>query len=151
MIDKLLDFPDTIRVGADTLRFRATSDETGGDVLAVEVTMPPGGGPPMLHRHSQSEIYRVEAGEFAIYLEDAAGTVTRLVASAGDVIPIAGGRQHTIRNESDADARAYVVFAPGASMETFVRAAAESGGDVPKVLSLAAAHGIEMTGPLPEG
>jgi hypothetical protein len=36
-------------------------------------------------------------------------------------------------------------------METFVRAAAESGGDVPKVLSLAAAHGIEMTGPLPEG
>ena len=70
------------------------------------------------------------------------------------VVAIAGGREHTVRNESAADASAFVVFAPGSQMERFVRAAGELGGDGPpgveQVLALAAAHGITMTRPLEE-
>jgi hypothetical protein len=69
------------------------------------------------------------------------------------VVHIAGGRAHTIRNEFDADALAYVVFAPGTAMEGFVRAAARLGGDGPPaaadVLALAERHGIRMAGPVP--
>ncbi len=60
-------------------------------------------------------------------------------------VAIPGGREHTIRNESAAEARAFVVFAPGAPMERFARAAAAGTADV---IALAAAHGIEITRPL---
>jgi hypothetical protein len=66
---------------------------------------------------------------------------------------IPGGRAHTIRNESDTDATAYVVFSPGSEMERFLRAADALGGDGPPapeaVLALAARHGIEITGASP--
>ena len=75
--------------------------------------MPPGGGPPMLHRHDAFEAYRVDAGELAFYLESEGGEVTRTVAGPGSVVAIPGGREHTIRNESGAEAEALVVFTPG--------------------------------------
>ena len=81
--------------------------------------MPASGGPPGLHRHPSAEVYRVEAGELCLYVEDAGGTVERIVAGPGEVVHIAGGRAHTIRNEAAEEARAYVVFVPG-----FARAAA---------------------------
>jgi hypothetical protein len=58
-----------------------------------------------------------------------------------------------IRNETDADAVAFVVHAPGAPMENFMRAvatlAAEDAASMDTVLDVAAQHGIEMLGPLP--
>ena len=48
-----------------------------------------------------------------------------MTARAGDTVPLAGGTPHTIRNESDADAVAFMVHAPGAPMEDFSRAAAD--------------------------
>jgi mannose-6-phosphate isomerase-like protein (cupin superfamily) len=125
---------DKILVGKDELRFRATSDA----LLAIEVRIGPGGGPPFLHRHGPEEIYRVERGTLTVYLED-----ERRSAGPGDVVHIPAGRAHTVRNESDEDATAYVVFTPGAPMERFFRAAAalDSGGDLP---ALATRHGIEM-------
>lgn len=142
---------DELRVGNDGIRFRVTSAQTDGAVVAAEVRMPAGGGPPMLHRHAPAEVYRVERGELAIYLESGDGTIARVVASRGSVVPIPGGRAHTIRNESGEEALAYVVFAPGAPMERFVRAAAAlpTPPRVEDVLALAERHGIEMTGPIP--
>jgi oxalate decarboxylase/phosphoglucose isomerase-like protein (cupin superfamily) len=141
---------DSLRVGTDELQLRVTSDETGGALLAMEVRLPGGGGPPALHRHAPEEIYRVERGELALYIEDEQGDVQRTPAGPGDVIHIPGGRAHTVRNESDDDALAYVVFAPGAQMEQFVRAAAALATDhapsVDEVLALAERHGIEMAG-----
>ena len=69
-------------------------------------------------------------------------------------MPLIGGTPHTVRNESDADAVAFVVHAPGVPMEQFTRAAeamaAEAGEvDVAAVLRLADQHGIEMLGPVP--
>ena len=129
---------DKLLVGSDEIVLRVSS----AAILAAEVRIPPGGGPPALHRHDPDEVYRVEAGRLAIYTGDA-----RREAGPGDVVHIPGGQPHTVRNESEREVRAYVVFSPGPPMERFVRAAAalEPGGDV---LALAARHGVEIMHPL---
>jgi oxalate decarboxylase/phosphoglucose isomerase-like protein (cupin superfamily) len=140
---------ETVTVGGDTLTYRVTSEKSGGALLAFEVVMAPGGGPPALHRHDAFELYRVDAGAFTFYLEDEAGRVAATTAGPGSVVSIPGGREHTIRNESGHEARALVVFSPGAAMERFTRGAgalAASGEpQVSEVMSLAAEHGIELT------
>ena len=83
----------------------------------------------------------------------------RSVASwlgAGDVVWLAGGTAHTIRNEGDEDAVAFGVHSPAAVMEGFTRAvvamAAESPGAPPSmadVLAVAERHGVELLGPVP--
>jgi mannose-6-phosphate isomerase-like protein (cupin superfamily) len=129
---------DTLSIGTDELVFRVTSEESEGALLAVEVRLPAGGGPPALHRHAAAEVYRVERGELAIYVED-----DRIAATPGTVVNIPGGRAHTVRNESGADAHAYVVFTPGTEIERFFRAAAAL-TDPAEVMPLAERHGIEM-------
>jgi oxalate decarboxylase/phosphoglucose isomerase-like protein (cupin superfamily) len=137
---------DQLRVGGDELSFLVTSEESGGALLALEVRLPAGGGPPFLHRHDAAEVYRLDEGELAVYVEDEPGAARRRVLRAGDVIHIPGGRAHTVRNESGVAARAYVVFVPGAGIERFVRAAAAAGPD--EIAELAERHGIEMAGPV---
>jgi hypothetical protein len=94
-------------------------------------------------------------GELAIYLEDEHGEVQRIRAQAGRVVHIPGGRAHTVRNESEAEALAYVVFVPGAEIEQFIRAAsnlaAHQEPSVEEIVTLAERHGIEMAGPVPVG
>ena len=140
---------ERIRVGHDELTLRVTS---AASLLAIDVHMPAGGGPPMLHRHEAAELYRIERGELALYLEED-GAVRRIAAAAGAVIHIPGGAAHTVRNESGADAAAYVVFTPGDAMERFIRAAgalAEAGEpEIEDVLALAERHGVEFTEPVP--
>ena len=137
-----------MRLGTDQLTVRASCADTDGAIFAAEITMPPGGGPPLLHRHAPSEIFHVLDGEFTFYVADDAGAVSRSTATAGEVVPIAGGRAHTIRNESGADATALVVYAPGEQMERFAYAAAEL-TTMDEALALAERHGITMVGPVP--
>jgi mannose-6-phosphate isomerase-like protein (cupin superfamily) len=136
--------PHRLTVGVEELRFRVTSADSGGALLAFEIRMPAGGGPPGLHRHDAAELYVVEHGEFVFYLADDDGQVTRSTAGPGDLVAIPGGHEHTVRNESGAESTAFVVLAPGAAFERFVRAAAVSDD----VIALAAEHGVEMTRPL---
>jgi mannose-6-phosphate isomerase-like protein (cupin superfamily) len=143
-------------LGGDEAVVLAGSAETGGALFAVELRMPPGGGPPVMHRHDPGEVYRVLEGEFTFYVgsgNGAAGPARRFTAGPGDVVPLAGGVPHTVRNESAADAVAFVVHAPGGPMEGFVRAAtALAAGGRPamhEVLEIAARHGIELLGPIP--
>ena len=130
---------ERLKVGNDEITLHVDSERSGGTMVAAEVTIPAGGGPPALHRHPSAELYRVQRGELALYLGD-----ERISAGEGAVVHIPGGTPHTIRNETDAEALAFVVFTPGTEMERFVRAVAASPGDV---LSLAREHGIEMLAP----
>jgi len=137
---------NTITVGHETLAFRVTGEDSDGALAVLEVRMPPGGGPPMLHRHDAFEAYRVDSGELAFYLESEGGEVTRTIAGPGSVVAIPGGREHTIRNESEAEAEALVVFTPGSEMEAFAREAGALTDPGPAdVMAVAAAHGIEIT------
>jgi len=144
---------ECLRLGTDEITILATSAQTGGALFAAMVRMPPGGGPPVMHRHEPGEIYYVTAGEFSFYLGDAAG-VRRVRATAGEVVPLAGGTPHSVRNESAADAVAFVVHAPGAPMEGFARAGAALAADgdpsMDAVLQVAARNGIELLGPIPD-
>jgi mannose-6-phosphate isomerase-like protein (cupin superfamily) len=144
---------DRLLLGADELVVLATSEQTGGALFAALVRMPPGGGPPVMHRHAPGEVYHVLEGEFAFYLGGPGDTVERVVVSAGQVMPLAGDTPHTIRNESEAPAAAFVVHAPGAPMEGFSRAAAalatQGAPSMDAVLGIATQHGIELLGPMP--
>ncbi|HWI73841.1 MAG TPA: cupin domain-containing protein, partial [Baekduia sp.] len=99
-----------MRVGGDEITIHVSSEDSGGALLVAEVGMAAGGGPPAPHRHDAAEVYRVDDGELAIYVEDDGGSLRRFVTGRGDVVHIPGGRAHTVRNESGAAARAYVVF-----------------------------------------
>ena len=134
-----------MRVGSDEIDIQVSSADSDGALMVAAVRMPAGGGPPHLHRHAAAEVYRVDAGELAIYVEDADGAVARRVTGAGELVHIPGGRAHTIRNESPAEARALVVFSPGTDMEAFVRAAATAGRPE-DVVALAERHGIAFAG-----
>ncbi len=144
---------ECLRLGPDEITVLATAAQTGGALLAVEMRMPPGGGPPVMHRHEPGEVYHVLDGEFTFYVGHGFAA-RRITATAGDVVPLAGGTPHTVRNESTADAVAFVVHAPGAPFENFMRAVAAIavGGspDTDAVLSVAAQNGIEMLGPVPD-
>ena len=137
-----------MRVGSDEVRVRVSSGQTEGAMLAIEVHMGPGGGPPGLHRHAPEEVYRVDRGQLTVHLEDGRGEVQRIVADPGTVVHIPGGRMHTVRNESGEDASAFVVFTPGTEMERFLNAANRLAGagppEITDVLALAQRHGIEM-------
>ena len=144
---------ERFQLGTDEITVLATSAQTRGDLFAVEVRMPPGGGPPVIHQHNPSEIYYVLEGEFTFYVGDTDSTPRQVTAGPGDVVPLPGGTPHTVRNNSDKDAVAFVVHTPGRVMEGFSRAAAAiatgGGPSIEDVLSLAERHGIEMLGPIP--
>jgi mannose-6-phosphate isomerase-like protein (cupin superfamily) len=145
---------ERIALGTDELCVLATSEQTDGALFAATMRMPPGGGPPVMHRHAPGEVYHVLDGEFTFYVGRPDGTVRRFTAAAGQVVPLAGNTPHTIRNESDSDALAFVVHAPGAPMERFSRAAAALAAQgeptMDAVLAIAERHGIELLGPVPE-
>jgi len=145
---------ETLRVGSELATVLATTEETNGDLFAVELQMPPGGGPPVMHRHAPSEIYRILSGEFTFYITGPDGTTTRRVAGAGETVTLAGDTPHTVRNESPEDAVAFQVHAPGGPMEGFIRSAAELAADHPptieEVLDIAERNGIELLGPVPD-
>lgn len=145
---------ETLRVGSELATVLATTQQTNGDLFAVELRMPPGGGPPVMHRHAPSEIYRVLSGEFTFYVTGSDGTTLRRVARAGETVTLAGNTPHTIRNESAEDAVAFQVHAPGGPMEGFIRSAAQLAADhtptIEEVLAIAERHGIEMLGPVPD-
>ncbi|MFT4164548.1 MAG: cupin domain-containing protein [Microlunatus sp.] len=141
-------------MGTESATVLATTQETNGDLFAVELRMPPGGGPPVMHRHAPSEIYRVLSGEFTFYLTGSDGIVVRRVAGAGETVTLAGNAPHTVRNESAEDAVALQVHAPGGPMEGFVCGAARLAADhtptIEEVLAIAECNGIELLGPVPD-
>jgi mannose-6-phosphate isomerase-like protein (cupin superfamily) len=141
---------ECLRTGTDQITILSTCAQTGGALFAVEIRMAPGGGPPVMHRHAPGEVYRVIEGEFTFYVaDDGDAPARRITAGPGDVVPLAGNTPHTVRNESTADAVAFVVHAPGALMEGFSRAvAALTDPDMETAMKVAADHGIELLGPI---
>jgi len=146
--------PDVLQVGSEQATVLTTSEETNGDLFAIELRMPPGGGPPVMHRHAPSEVYRIVSGEFAFYITGADGMTTRRVAYAGETVTVASNTPHTIRNESSEEAVAFHVHAPGSAMERFTRSAAQLAADhtptLEEVLAIAERNGIELLGPVPD-
>lgn len=89
-----------------TLRVPLPPTASGDALTILETVNAPGFGPP-LHRHPQTEVFRVIEGRY-LYTCDG----QEFEARAGDTVSIPGGAAHTFVNITDAPARQYVLMLP---------------------------------------
>jgi quercetin dioxygenase-like cupin family protein len=88
--------------------------ETSDRALTIlETVNAPGFGPP-LHRHHETEIFRVLEGR---YLFEVNGQ--RFEAGAGEVVSVPGGDAHGFVNISDKPSRQIVLMLPGMDAQKF--------------------------------
>jgi quercetin dioxygenase-like cupin family protein len=94
-------------LAGDEYRTILSGAETGGTLLLVEMTVQPGGGPP-LHRHRrEDETFVVQSGRLSIWLGDRA-----VEAEAGATVWAPRGVAHTFKNRGDGPARVLLLITP---------------------------------------
>jgi len=128
-----------------SLRVSLPPLSSDGAMTAIETVNAPGFGPP-LHRHTETEIFRVLEG---LYLFEYDGR--RFEAGAGDVVTIPGGAAHAFVNITDRPARQFVLIVPGLDAVAFFTGLADVMKDgLPDKHRLAAfgkKWGVEFLGP----
>ena len=144
-----------MKVGNDEIEFEVTTADGAGGLVAAAVRMPPGGGPPALHRHGPSELYRVERGEFAFYVEAADGAIRALHRRRRrDRRDRRRTRAHDPQRVRGRRGGVRRLRAGGRDGDVRPRRAARRDADAPvpmeRVMAVAAEHGIEITRPLVE-
>jgi quercetin dioxygenase-like cupin family protein len=100
-------------VTGERFTFTDTAATTGGELLAFELALRPGGAVPISHVHpAQAERFEVVAGRMRFRLG------RRMVeAGPGDVVEVAPGARHGFANAGDGDARVRVEVRPALQME----------------------------------
>ena len=99
------------------VRFKLTSEQTGGRLALWEGVLPRGAAPP-LHSHPQDETFYVLDGDVTVWIES-----DERALRAGDAAYAAAGVPHSFRVESDT-ARLLFLSTPG-GIDDYVRALAE--------------------------
>ena len=100
-------------VTGERFTFTHTAATTGGELLAFDFALRPGGAVPMPHVHPiQTERFEVLAGRMRFRV----GLRTR-VAEPGDVIEVAPGVMHSFANAGDDEARLRIEVRPALDME----------------------------------
>jgi quercetin dioxygenase-like cupin family protein len=113
-------------VTGERFTFIHTAATTGGELLAFELALRPGGAVPIPHVHPiQTETFSVLEGRMRFRVG-----LRRRIAEPGDVVAIAPGVIHGFANAGDTDARVLVEVRPALAMERMfaeVVAMAEAG------------------------
>lgn len=146
----------------EVIAFKVTGTQTGDAFSVVELTSPPGGGPP-LHTHPAAEVFTILEGAFAFTgLEG--GTPYTVRAVPGDTVYIPGGAPHTYQAVGPTPGKAVAVLAPGGAMERFFAEAGTpvadraapvapagppSGEEIARMVAIAGRHGIAFLPPAP--
>ena len=106
---------DTIQIPAIglELRVRLPNRVSGGTLEMIETVNAPGFGPP-LHRHPETEVFRVLRGRYLFQVGD-----RRFLAETGDVVSVPGGAAHAFVNVTDAPAEQLVLILPGIDAAAF--------------------------------
>jgi quercetin dioxygenase-like cupin family protein len=100
-------------VTGERFTFIHTAASTGGELLAFELGLRPGGAVPLAHVHPiQTERFEVVAGLMRFRV----GLRNRL-ARPGDVVEIAPGVMHSFANAGGEEARVLVEVRPALAME----------------------------------
>jgi mannose-6-phosphate isomerase-like protein (cupin superfamily) len=94
--------------GGGTYRIVTHAAETGGLLFALNVTEPPGGGPPLHVHRNEDEYFAVLEGEGTFYVDGRVRTV-----GTGGAVFGPRGVPHTFKNCSDRPLRMLVVCTPG--------------------------------------
>lgn len=112
--------PDTdaalphISLAGDTYTLLVTGKDTAGRLAAIDMHIPPGGGPPP-HRHDFEEMYTVLDGEIEFTFRG-----DKQLARAGETLNIPANAPHSFRNASERPARLLCVCAPAGQDEFFL-------------------------------
>jgi quercetin dioxygenase-like cupin family protein len=100
-------------VTGERFTFTDTAASTGGELLAFELALRPGGAVPIPHVHPiQTERFEVVAGLMRFRLG-----LRRRLAGPGDVVEVAPGVVHGFANAGDDEARVRVEVRPAMAME----------------------------------
>ena len=102
------------------LSVRLPLEVSGGAITIMETVNAPGFGPP-LHRHAETEIFRVREG---VYLYEIGGR--RFYGKAGDLITVPGGSAHAFVNVGERPARQMVLMLPAMDAVRFFTELARS-------------------------
>jgi quercetin dioxygenase-like cupin family protein len=100
-------------VTGERFTFTDTAASTGGELLAFELALRPGGAVPIPHVHPiQTERFEVVSGLMRFRLG-----LRRRLAGPGDVVEVAPGVVHGFANAGDVEARVRVEVRPALAME----------------------------------
>jgi quercetin dioxygenase-like cupin family protein len=139
--DSKLDIPN---MGLE-LTVRLPQSASGGELIVMETVNAPGFGPP-LHRHHETEVFRVLEGR---YLYEVDGR--RFYAAAGDLVSVPGGAAHTFTNVSGGPSRQLVLMLPAMDAVAFFsglgKLMAAGRPDMPTLNAFGAPWGVEFLGP----
>jgi quercetin dioxygenase-like cupin family protein len=95
------------------LKVRTPMTVSDGGMTMIETINAPGFGPP-IHRHRETEIFRVETGRYLFEVDG-----ERFIAEAGDVVTVPGGAAHGFVNITDAPASQSILILPGLDATAF--------------------------------
>ena len=113
-------------VTGERFTFTETAATTGGELLAFDFALRPGGAVPIPHVHPiQTERFEVVSGRMRFRVG-----LRTVIAEAGDVVEVAPGVIHSFANAGDDEARLRVEVRPALRMEEMfaeVVAMAEAG------------------------
>lgn len=107
-------------VVTDIITLKAVAEDTSDAILFVEVIVPPGGGPPFLHRHKPAEVFYILEGEFEVRTADEAGVIEAIQIGAGSTIRIPSMAWHNYKNIGSQNGRFLASLSP-AGIEEFFR------------------------------
>jgi quercetin dioxygenase-like cupin family protein len=103
-------------VTGERFTFTHTSATMGGELLAFELGLRPGGAVPIPHVHPiQTERFEVVEGRMRFRVG-----LRRRYAEPGDVVEVAPGVIHSFANASDEEARVRVEVRPALAMEQMI-------------------------------
>jgi quercetin dioxygenase-like cupin family protein len=122
-----------------------TGEDTAGRFTQwLEIT-PPGGGPPPHYHENEDEWFHVLEGRVSFRSK---GEWTE--AGPGARVHYPKGSVHAFKNTGDAPLRMLLTTMPSGFEDFFAKCADEfarpGGPDMPRVLEIAAEHGIHFTG-----
>ncbi len=95
------------------LHVRLPRSASGGALELFDTVNAPGFGPP-LHRHSETEIFRVMSGRYLVELDG-----HRFYAEPGDVFTVPGGAAHAFVNVTAPHTSQAVIITPGFDAAAF--------------------------------
>jgi mannose-6-phosphate isomerase-like protein (cupin superfamily) len=125
-------------------RIRLSSSDTHGALSIVDITVPPGFGPPRHLHHREDEILRVVNGRLVVWTPDRS-----FALEPGEVISLPKGVPHTWRSYGDQPVRFVMDCLPG-GFENIYPLVVEHQvmlDDIVSLAKIAVEFGIEVVGP----
>ena len=137
-----------IDLGNFGMTVKASADETGHAFTLLEADEPPGFGPPMHIHHDAGEAFYVVSGEYLIFIRD-----EQVACPAGSFVFIPAGVPHGFR-VGPQRSRKLNLYLPAAMIGYFDELSAaltSEDVDAETLAGIAARHGMEVIGLVPDG